>query len=87
MDDLRVFTCLLEGRQQAVEIVDVIVYNECIYLIVTNKAGRSWVMRVAARGLNVAHPDDSKEVLGLHELEMLRLGAAKEGLRGAQVGG
>ena len=78
MEGIRTFQCRLAGTDQPVEIVNVLVHHEKVHLVVVNKTGRKWVFEIPANGFKVAHPHESREVLALHEAEMLKLGVAKE---------
>ncbi len=55
-----------------VQIVDVICYNGDINLVVRTPKATQHVMRVMPRGLRMAEPGVAREVLKLHEVEVLQ---------------
>lgn len=72
MDDLRTIECRLAGSVQKVEVADVLVNGGALYLVVANSAGQQWVLEVPPKGIRHPNSDVAKEVLGLHQQEMLR---------------
>jgi len=71
-DALRKFRCVTADGAEEVEIVDVLVWEETVYLLCKGERRDPYVFEISRRGMRGAHPDIARQMNALHQREVQR---------------